>query len=339
MKLFLSFGLLLTSFFAIAQPTITNSMNPVVGDIYQDIIIVDTTGISVGGIGANQTWDFTNATTTGVGIGGTMVQPSSTPYAATFPGANVSGMTASGAYSYVKTSSTRMEDVGSVNGAQTMIFTDFRASIQYPISYNTTYTDTEAATITMTGNPTPTSRTGNLTVTADAWGTLMIPGASYSNVLRLKCVENLTDVASITTTSVVTTYLWVSPNYKQSLFTYFDQATNFLGNIQHSRVAYYADAPLAMGVSNGLAAKEVSLFPNPAKDKVTLGFELNKSYKNVNISLLTLEGKEVMKEAISEIGQNKFETELLLEGLSKGMYIVRISADELDPICQKLIVE
>lgn len=337
MKTFLSLSLLLSSVFVLAQPTLTSSMGAVVGETYSGSILVDTTGIMPGNAGANQTWNFANLTTTGTTSGSTIVLPSSTPYASTFPGATIAGV-AGGAYAYVKLSSTKMEDVGTVNGSQTMVFSDYRTNLEFPFTFNSSYTDTQAGAITTGG--TNMNRTGSVTATADAWGTLVTPSGTYNNTLRVKYIEQFTDVGGgFNILADVTIYIWYSPNYKQPLFTIYEQNYTIFGQVTHSKAVYYADTPLAVGTDNALLAKSLSLYPNPAQDKVNLTFDANLSYKNVRISLLTLEGKEIMKEEISEMLPSKFETELSLVGLSKGMYIIKISADDFSPICKKLYVD
>jgi poly(3-hydroxybutyrate) depolymerase len=85
-----------------------------------------------------------------------------------------------------------------------------------------------------------------------------------------------------------------------------------------------------VGVNNILAKTDVKLYPNPAKEMLTI--EVNNGSKNV-ITLMDLSGK-----TIETIQSNKAFTHLNLSHLQAGIYFVNIS-NENGSITQKLIVE
>jgi poly(3-hydroxybutyrate) depolymerase len=85
-----------------------------------------------------------------------------------------------------------------------------------------------------------------------------------------------------------------------------------------------------VGVNNILAKTDVKLYPNPAKEMLTI--EVNNGNKNV-ITLMDLSGK-----TIETIQSNKAFTHLNLSHLQAGIYFVNIS-NENGSITQKLIVE
>src|SRR4051794_9645834 len=101
--------MLCISLFYLAQPTITGANAPVIGDVLVEQFT--TASVSQGNGGANQTWDFSTLQGNGDLSSTTLVSPSSTPYAANFPGANVAAVS-SGAYAYYLTSSTELSLVG-----------------------------------------------------------------------------------------------------------------------------------------------------------------------------------------------------------------------------------
>jgi len=79
----------------------------------------------------------------------------------------------------------------------------------------------------------------------------------------------------------------------------------------------------------------VSIFPNPANDKTTISIE-SRVNSLINIELMNILGKTVRKEYMNlSIGSNT--KELNLEGLSKGIYFIKLSNNK-NTIVRKLTV-
>ena len=85
-----------------------------------------------------------------------------------------------------------------------------------------------------------------------------------------------------------------------------------------------------VGVNNVLAQNDVKLYPNPAKEMVTI--EVAYGTKNV-ITIMDLSGK-----IIETIQSNKVMTNLNLNNLQSGIYFVNIY-NENGSITKKMIVE
>jgi para-nitrobenzyl esterase len=85
-----------------------------------------------------------------------------------------------------------------------------------------------------------------------------------------------------------------------------------------------------VGVNNVLAQNDVKLYPNPAKEMVTI--EVGFGTKNI-ITIVDLSGK-----VIETIESNKAHTNLSLNNLQTGIYFVNIS-NENGSITKKLIIE
>ena len=85
-----------------------------------------------------------------------------------------------------------------------------------------------------------------------------------------------------------------------------------------------------VGINNILAKTDVKLYPNPAKEMVTI--EVNNGTKNV-ITLMDLSGK-----TIETIQSNKAFTNINLTHLQSGIYFVNIS-NENGSVTQRLIIE
>jgi hypothetical protein len=213
-KLLLSLFILVAVQSAIAQPTLTSTLNPYVG--YNAFMKpADSVGINPGPAGANQTWTYTlNA--------GEFPDPASflasagTPYAAMFPGANVA-QNSGGAYSYLLLDNdeyTLLGVVGSGSGyTYSVVYSDYMTLHTYPFDYNTTYTDNFGGTyiVAAGGDTIVNDRTGDHTATYDGYGTLVVNGVTANNVARVKYVENYVDSNEfMVTDSHIETYDWFS---------------------------------------------------------------------------------------------------------------------------------
>ena len=75
------------------------------------------------------------------------------------------------------------------------------------------------------------------------------------------------------------------------------------------------------------------MFPNPAKDKVTIRLNAN-NFGNATINVIDLQGKLILEQVISE-GNN---TELDISDLQSGLYFVKLNANNKN-VVKKLIIE
>lgn len=79
-----------------------------------------------------------------------------------------------------------------------------------------------------------------------------------------------------------------------------------------------------VGVEELASVTNISVFPNPAKDVITLSFQ-NYDSKNLTVSIFDINGREVNKETIQpELGVNQIKFSTL--NLSSGIYIIDINS-------------
>jgi hypothetical protein len=106
---------------------------------------------------------------------------------------------------------------------------------------------------------------------------------------------------------------------------------------------WYSGAPLAFTVSGsvGLADKTANsfnslIYPNPASTKAELSLDL-KNKSTVTIEIVNIVG-QTLRSSVSEgqAGTNTFDVNV--KGLSKGIYMVNITADNITST-KKLVVE
>jgi hypothetical protein len=264
-----------------AQPTYTQTSFPAAGTVLTSIMI-DPTGLSPGNAGANQTWDFSTAVLTGTSSMSNVVTPASTPYASSFPTASLaqSQVNAGGsaAYVYYSLSASYAEMIGfvSVSPSATMnySFSDPRRVMNFPWTYNSTFTDASAgiAIYVIGGYTVNQYRRGTVTYTADGYGTCINPLGMNTNVLRLKTVETTVDssvfvglpVPATVTESNVVSYGWSgsAPFFQFFSITYDSVFVNGAFSSANSSASYMDNSSSVSELSPRV--KPISIYPNPS---------------------------------------------------------------------------
>src|ERR1043165_3480388 len=164
-KLLLSFCLWsMVSYIAKSQPTITSDNQLAIGDYFVSQSSYFVPG--EGGSGPNQTWDFTSVDANGGSVTLNVIDPSTTPFASSFPTASVAIDDGTSLYSYYTNSSTETDYIGYGYYGETLPYTDNHQFFVYPFTYNTTFTDNFAASGVINGFY--TARYGTVTFDADA---------------------------------------------------------------------------------------------------------------------------------------------------------------------------
>ena len=169
--------LLLTVTAAHAQiPVLTSTSNPAIGDFY---IAYTTDTFAPGPGGAALTWNFDTLNQYGTDTDH-VAACSASPHCSDFPGTGIYIYDSQnpGTSTYFTTSATAVSLVGAYNSVP-IPYDNYEDQLRFPCSYDSVFTDTFSANLT-TGGYTY-RRTGTVTVRADAYGTLILPTATYTN--------------------------------------------------------------------------------------------------------------------------------------------------------------
>lgn len=215
---------------SISQPVITDKIIPVVGDSYS-FTNCDTNGISQGNAGAGVTWNFSNLvlkTGQDATFSYDIVSPGQGLKSELFPTATYAYKTED-AYGYYKTGSSFVERLGTGFADGSEVLTNTEIFMNYPFTYGDNSTDDFEGNLTMTieGEVYTLNRKGTVNSTADAYGTLILPQGTFSNVLRIKSIHNTRDTMpppvpgfpGIIMTTEIETYTWTNDSYKFGLLT------------------------------------------------------------------------------------------------------------------------
>lgn len=310
---------------SMAQPNLTaTGINAVVGESFT-LNSYTAVAVSPGSAGASQTWNLTSMSGTPLGLT-SIVAASSTTYGSSFTNANIAWNTSGSGLSYFKTSSTAMQGYGTVtaSGSVIMPYSNPEDYLHFPFNYNNTFSDTWATQF-LSGGYT-FYRTGTTTVTADGYGTLITPTATYTNVMRVHMVQDYRDSTYIGMPYIITynndEYVW----YKEG--THYQIATIYTLT-SSSGGLYYGGSYVAgsTGIDNSSDfISSSSLFPNPATDKVTIDFTLTEN-KEVNVQMLNATGQQVIMNQNAKGNRGLNTIQLDVANLSEGIYFAKITLD------------
>lgn len=231
----------------IAQPVLTNKTIPNVGEKYS-YSYYDTTGVKPGTFGAGINWDFSNIVKlTGADetVAFEIVDPSNTPQADLFKEATYAYMQSlnntNNAYGYYKASNDKIERLGTGFDEGSEILTDLELTSKFPFTYLGSYKDKFVGKLDVEadGEKMTLNRGGEISVLADAYGSVKLPNGTFSNVLRLKIIQSIGDTIPSPIPgfpgglmeTITETYAWVSDEFKFALITisYITSKTTFPG--------------------------------------------------------------------------------------------------------------
>lgn len=329
---FLSFYFI--SLFAFPQSPTLNMWNsgPQPGDEYHTYY-ADTASIKVGESGANKTWDYSSL------VVGTSLNLEHFEEIGTYV-APIENSTVvydfQSSYHYLKVDDSEYAELGYVHyfgpiymGAYyTMVYSTPLVIYTYPFTYlDHVSSNVESNTVWGYFQNVFTKRTS--TTTADGYGKLILPHATFANVLRIKIIQDFKDSSIYTSVppkiSVVEFHnemnLWYDGIHKTPVLKIEEYSYVWADTTKH-----YKNVLVATGL-NGINDDNLNdftfnIYPNPAimQTKLMVNFA---NQSEAGFTILTLSGIEVMNLKMEKIGQGEYVKVIDISSLQRGLYIVK----------------
>lgn len=320
-----------------AQPTIPQ-VSFSAGDVF--VIDPDFPISEAGPGGANAIWDFSGSAMSGTEAVQTAQTAASMPNSALFPGATMALVSQPGSafegHSYFDLD-------GGINEhghvfidnpfALQEVFSDPLTVFTTPLTAISAGSDSYSSIFIGGSGEVHTSGTNNWTV--DGYGTLILPNATYTDVLRVHGVYTEVSTIYISGGSVEVDYLfeewrWVKAGFPLPLLG-FALETDLDGTEVAGRSALISFNG-ATGISD-LAELPMSVYPNPVRDVVTMELETNSA---VHYRVLDALGREVLQGSIAAGGARRHSIDAA--ALTAGLY--HVEARSMEGIAtQRLIIE
>lgn len=333
MKNLLSLVLLIIALGNKAQ-TLTQTYNePKVGD-YDISWRMDTSafagGLPLSVTGSNTVWNFTSLAASSVALTN-YLSPSAVPSASSYAGCNMV-QSDNGTFTFLKsvtTPSQQTEIVGLDIGLGSVNLSNSAIIAKYPVSFG--YNQTDQVSGSFTSTITNGTCSGNIVTKADGTGTLNLPaGVIVTDVLRLKTVLTIT----------LTAFFIPIATARQTYYSYYHSSKKFpVLNIIYTELSTTGGSPTITAAVNGnyfvvmglsensdLSKTELTIFPNPATDKLNL--EMRQGLKNATL--------EIYNGLAQKVYSGAFTNELDLSQLEEGVYYLSVRSEN-GIVCKKFI--
>lgn len=317
MKLLYTSILAVITLAAQAQPSITMAGSaPMPGDSFVSYF---GSYLAPGPAGANQTWDFSGLIPDSTQII-TFVAPSSTTNGASFPTADVAQVDPNGGVVYFDYDNGDMEYVGTDAGGILVTQTDPEVVLDFPLSFGTTWTDTQAGTLAFG------TRSGTTNGNADAYGTLTLPsGVTVNNVLRVHLEQDYTDLLGLITVDYDfdTHWFYVEGTEYPLLMLQTQVVTPSLGPATTNQFAQWLD-PNSIGIEENISSiRSMRVYPVPSHEQVTIEYDLMKS-ETVQFELIDIIGRICKQGMPEQQGAGLNRINLNVDDLPAGQYQLRL---------------
>lgn len=307
-----------------AQPVLTSSSSPIIGDIF-DGVVADTNGWNPGPSGANVIWDFSSLVTKTSGVA-KYVSPSSTPYASQFTNSNLS-LDQTTDFSYYDSQDNAWYITGTGSSTLVVSYTDKQLFCSFPFTYLDSLTDIARGTYAGSyyGYAFTAIRSINAQTKADGYGTLKLPGnIIYDNVLRLKAVSKATDTITIygidqISTMDYTEYYWCVPGIRPWML-YMSKAVSKSG-VTTKSITYMTTSIITDNFDNNFSNNNIQIFPNPAAHYVTID---TKDLTQGTIDIFNQTGALVKR-----MDYSSGSTQISTEQLDNGIYMLKMYNDSM----------
>lgn len=304
-----------------AQTTITKAFNdPIVGDVINSYTVNGTVDNSATGNGAT----FNNTSLTqGVASNTTYAAPTTTE-TSTFPGTTIK-MVATGNTILYKSSATKLEITGVVTPDATLNFAaDNGTFITYPAAYG--HSETDNAKGTFTSTTASGLFKGTINTTSDAYGTLLVGSKTYTNVIRIKSVQNFNLYQSTDTN-----YLFPIGNITNTAYSYYDATHKFpilsstngnlsvpLLSINQTTSGAQVLSEVYLSAIDSVKKESFRIYPNPAQDFIEFKGNTGK-YSTAHI--YTLDGRLIKT---ADIASGRIQ----ISELPQADYFIEVSGKE-----------
>jgi hypothetical protein len=331
-KIYLLISAALLSAGAYAQ-TLTQANNAmVIGNTYSTKQC-DSTGITAGGNGPGQTWNYSTISIHNSTVKNyTAVTVASTGSAAAYPAASVAVSGGPGNNSYYTSNTTDYKYYGgnlNVGGVAAVIgFSTPMAQARYPMSITNSTVSATSGTLLVLGNN--GTFTGSHTVTATGTGALQLPGSiTYPNTIKVISAQVINFSSIVTGTITAVYYDYFSPaNSKAPLFSIQTSSiVSLLGSTTQTYVTINSNyLTLAVKEQQDKEVLGFEVYPNPASENLNITFN-NPSNELTSYQIINSLGQLVKSEEINAVsGINK--QQISLKNLESGMYFVTITVGD-----------
>ena len=239
--------------------------------------------------------------------------------------------------SYMNITAADLAEKGYTAKDLTMVYSDPVLLMVYPFTFGESFTDKYTGSTLFQGQ-TKIDLTGDYTVTADAFGTLILPDRTLTNTLRVMAEKSGVEMNPCSSNVVrILKYSWYAPGYRYPVLAITTIESKATGKEPVITKSAYVNIqqPINTGTVAGVTDPQpqapndiaVSVYPNPFNEKFNFNYFLRKQTP-VKIALYNMTGN-----LITLILQSDMQIEGIHTGaidaedlnMTPGMYYLRFT--------------
>lgn len=300
------------------SPVLDSTVAINTGQLATVYVLNNALAIPVGNAGANETYDYAVLPIYNSNYEILGVDNLTSPFGATYPTANatVSWSSFGNPFYHFQLSDTAYTYLGGGGSFSNYELIDTYDQLRFPFSYNDTYSDS-FVTVSNTGG----YRVGSVTVTAEGYGTLLIPNQTFSDVLRVRRESDYYDT--------------INGNPRHSVETYYEY---YKPGIPHY-ILLHGFYTITSGGSNPVSGAQlfvntsavVSRFnSNDLKNTYCIRYTTNESFLNIKnekafstvMLIYNNQGQVVLQDNLS-VTNSTTSKALAYPDLATGMYFIQ----------------
>jgi len=334
-----AFTLIFISIGLFAQTSLTYKNNSLIkGDsfIFREIQCPDP-----GNAGANQIWDYSK------------IQYTEKNPVSSFQDATVQKLKGISDYNlllsengyeyFMNSSENKLEEMGYVNKELNMnlVYSDPVLKMKYPFGYGEQFTD-HFIGVAHYNETNLIDFFGDYSVTADAYGTLILPDRVIGNALRIKTIKKGLQINMCGTVDInIVRYMWYASGYRYPILSMSIVENSYSGRVPEITKTAFTNTQQkneknASNVSNNPVKQiekqdvVVVISPNPFSNKLTYNYFLSEQLP-VSIEIYDVSGKScgwLVKKQIQPMGLQTGELNALKYSLRPGIYFIRFTFDK-----------
>lgn len=299
-----------------AQPTFTAANHtPAPGTSYS---INYGPYVPPGGAGTNQTWNLA-ALATDSSITVERVLPSTTPNGALFPTATVAEVSPA-VTQYFRVATDGIHFSGSDDGNSMIVHVPMGKYLPFPCTFGTVWSSPQHATFTYEGMT--VTRTGTFSGNVDGYGTLIIPGATIPNVLRVRWTHTLQDaMGPMSINHLYDSYAFFKAGQAHPIAELVTATINLGGGPITNQFSRWTAADISTGINEQQAANLVA-FPNPAEDEVTITWPPSFGVPS-RVTITDMAGRTVLHQYLH--AAHVTSARINVSSLFKGVYYLTLT--------------
>lgn len=306
------------------SPVLDSTVCITVGDLAQIKVVSNALSIPSGNPGPAQTYDYSVLPNFNTSYEINGVDNLTSPFGNTYPAANatVSWSSFGTPYYHFLLSDTSYIYMGGGGSFGDYTYLDHYKQLQFPFTYNDTYIDTFVA-VSNTGG----YRSGKVTVSADGYGTLMVPGQTFNDVLRVKRFSDYYDTTNNNPRhSVETYYEYYKPGIPHYILLhgFYTITTGTSNPVSGAQLFFNEGALVTTAASN--TSKGSNYFISQGHRQAFLQTQ-DKAAFTTNLCIYNLQGQLVMQDQLS-VSKETTSKALPAADLANGLYLVQFKNAE-----------